>query len=204
VMKLKALLLGGAVALGLMSSPAAAWTGCGVSLGASAMVGSLDFGAPIDISSSGQRADVGLSCDMRMGTSPLIIGAFARYGHFFGDLETIGLEHQVSLGARAGVLASESALIYGHAAWTRTQVTGLDGINGLTIGPGVEVRLAGSPLYLSLEYGYGIPDVSEFTSADVRTHEFAARLTWKFYQTKTVAFTNESDPAPRARDPKLK
>jgi hypothetical protein len=202
-MALRKLLIGGALALGMMTAPAAAWTGCGVSLGASAMVGSLDFGGPIDISSSGQRADVGLSCDMRMGTSPLVIGAFARYGHFFGDLDAI-IEHQVSVGARAGVLASESALIYGHAAWTRTQVTGLDGINGLTIGPGVEVRLAGSPLYLSLEYGYGIPDVSEFTSADVRTHEFAARLTWKFYQTKTVAFTNEVDPPVRGRDPKLK
>ena len=203
-MAVRKTLILGAMALALMSAPAAAWTGCGIGVGAAAVVGSLDFGAPIDISSSGQRADLSLSCDTRLGTSPLVIGAFARYGHYFGDLKTIGVEHEFNLGARAGVLASESALLYAHAAWVRTQVSGLGGINGLRMGPGVEVRLAGSPLYLSLEYGYGIPDVSEFTSADVRTHEFGARLTWKFYQAKAVVFTNESDPAPRARDPKLK
>ena len=199
----KSILIGGAL-LALTAAPAAAWTGCGLGIGAAAVIGSLDFGAPIDISSSGQRADVAVSCDMQMGTSPIVVGAFVRYGMFYGDLKTIGVKNELDIGLRAGALASPSAFVYGHVAGSRMHVDGLGDVNGIKFGPGVEVKLAGSPLYLNLEYAYGIPDVSEWTSADVRTHEFRVGMAWKFFdrQPKSI-FTNETDPPPpKQRSPK--
>lgn len=206
-MAVRKTLIWGAVALGIMSAPAAAGPSCSLGIGAAVMIGSLDFGAPVDISSSGQVLDGELGCRQKMG--PIVVGVHARYGELFGDLDTLGVKNKIDIGASFGVMANPSTEFYGHAGWSRIDTSFVNDINGLRLGPGVRWRLGNSPVHMSAEYGYTIWDVSDITSLDVRSHDFRLGLSWNFYEVRdgkgTVRFTDETDPpAPRKTDPKLK
>lgn len=184
-------------------APAKAFTGCGVGIGASLVTASIDFGAPVDISSSGQQLDIEGRCSAKMGTSPIIMGAFVNYGHVFGDLKTVGVESQLNVGGTLGVLVNPGAHVYTHLAWARAEVNGLGSLDGWKFGPGIEVKIPNSPLYLDMRYAYGIWDVSDFTTADARSQEVRLGLVWRFQQPVPSIFSNESDPPPpKQRAPK--
>jgi len=209
------ILVGPAIAgLLVLAPPAAAqWTGCGAGVHGGLVSGHLDIGAPIGIGSEGQAAGVSLNCDYKMNA--FVAGAYAEYDWVFGDLKTVGVNTDTTLGGRLGVLINAGSLLYVHAGWSRLDVSGLDAINGWKVGLGNEFRVPNSPLYLDLRYSYADYDVKDILGPipDAHAHTFRLGLNVKFgpgmFGGSGARFATD-DPAPRVGvapakkcDPKL-
>jgi opacity protein-like surface antigen len=160
-MKLKAGIIAGLMLLGLGSTPALAWTGCGVGGHGSLINGDVDFGGPTNIGSNGYAAGLNVACDYRFGNGPMVIGAFADYSWIFGDIQSIGVNAEMAGGARAGVLLNDSTLLYTLVAKTRLMTDLAGNVDGWAFGGGVQMKLPSSPLYVSLEYRHSMLDVAD-------------------------------------------
>lgn len=189
-------------------SAGAQWTGCGAGVHGGVLAGQVDNGGPIGIGSQGQAAGVSVNCDYRM--QAFVAGAFAEYSWIFGDLETVGVEKDLTLGGRLGVLVNQGSLLYVHAGWSRLDIGGGGDVDGWKIGLGNEFRIPNSPMYLDLRYTYSDYDISDMAppGVDASAHSVRLGLNLKFgpgmFGQKGPMFTHEEDPKPRVTDPKTK
>src|SRR5262245_11980589 len=100
--KAKAADKGGANVLeDIAPKPGGAWSGCGPTLRGGWVTAGID-NSPATISSEGLKAGVGLSCDYQVGKH-FLIGAFVSYDWVSNDLNTIGVNNDLTIGARVGV-----------------------------------------------------------------------------------------------------
>lgn len=160
-MKLRHGIIAGLLLLGLSAGGAQAWTGCGVGGHGSLINGDVDFGGPVNMGSNGYAAGLSVACDYRFGSGPMVIGAFADYSWIFGDMQSIGINGEMSGGARAGVLLNESTLAYALVAKSRLLTDLAGDVDGWAFGGGIQVKLPSSPLYVSLEYRHQMLDVAD-------------------------------------------
>lgn len=166
---------------GLMTSPQAnatgPWSGCGLGAHAAYVAGELTAGGPVGLGSTGQAIGASVLCDLQMDR--VVIGAFADYDHFWGDLKTVGIQNDWTIGARAGLLVTPNTLLYGHAGWSQLDVTGAK-FNGWNFGAGTEMRLpTTAPLFVDLRYTH-----YEFAGVgpgiDAKGDAFRVGMVWKF------------------------
>lgn len=183
-MKVKAIILGGLMALGLMASavPGHAagktWNGCGVGGNLAMTAGMLDAGGPIGIGSTGPAIGVTAFCDVRY--SNFVVGAEANYDWFYGNLSTLGVKNDLTLGGRAGALINSETLLYGHLGWTQID-TDFGKFTGYKVGPGIEFKLPGTPLYVDARYSYASYDVGSMAPGiNAETHTFRFGAKFKF------------------------
>ena len=137
---MKKFILATTVAFGLSAAPAMASDFAGprieVTAGADDVTGGVD---PTDVTYG-----AGLGYDVQFGR--VVAGIEASVDNAF-DRRDIGV------GARLGVALNDNVLVYGKAAYANwRQVAGVD-TEGLRLGGGLEVNLAG-PVYAKAEYRY--------------------------------------------------
>lgn len=178
-MRLKMLVLAAVAAVGF-SSPSWAsgrtWNGCGVGGNLGMAAGMISAGGPIGIGSTGPTIGVTGFCDVRY--SNFVAGVEANYDWFYGDLSTLGVNTDLTLGGRAGALLNSEALVYGHLGWTQID-TSLGKFNGYKLGPGIEFKLPGTPLYADARYSYAVYD-TKVPGIDAETHTFRFGVKLKF------------------------
>lgn len=153
------------------------WTGCWIGAGVGMTNGVLSGGGPVGLSADGQKASGHGGCRVQAGA--FVGGLEAAYGHMFGDLNTIGVDNEMSVTATLGVLPLSQAQIYGHVTWARLD-TSFGDIDGWKFGPGVAIQIPNSPMEIDLRYSYGTWDVGALAGADVNSHEFMAIAKYRF------------------------
>ena len=140
-------------------TPAHAWSGCGVAAHGGHGSTELGFGGPVSASVKGQLPGASALCDLAIGQS-IVVGAFAGAEKAFGDLDDfLGVNHAWDVGMRAGFLIHPSVLLYGHAAWTRMDISLLGSVDGWKWGPGLEVKLPASNWSFDMRYQISDMDI---------------------------------------------
>lgn len=176
VFRFISLLAGLGLAMTFAVTPAnAQFTGCGVGVFGALGHGQVDLG-PVDIGLGGQQAGLNVSCDVKMGQ--IVVGAGADYGWMFGDLEKFGIDHNIYLYGRAGLLVNELSLFYGHAGLTRYEGSG-GHLDGYKLGVGTELKLPKTPGSLDLRYSYVTLTDEILPGRDTTGHEFRIGLSFK-------------------------
>ena len=137
---MKNLLIATAIATAAVATPAAANDFAGprieVTAGADDVTGGVD---PTDVTYG-----VGVGADIQLGK--VVAGVEASVDNVFD-------RRDISVGARLGVVLNDNVLAYGKAGYANwRQVAGVD-TEGLRLGGGLEVNLAG-PVYGKVEYRY--------------------------------------------------
>ncbi len=175
-----------------MPPAATGWTGCGVGVhaGRTNADTATDLGIPgfpINIGANGTKAGGEVYCDANFGV--FLVGAFVSYDWVWGDLHTLGVDNDLTVGGRAGVLVSQSALVYGHAGWSQIGASGpaakagADNADGIKVGAGIEVKVPNAPFFLDLRYTHVMYD-SAFKVGkmpiDVDADEIRLGLRYKF------------------------
>lgn len=170
-----------ALLVGLWVSPASAdkttWNGCGVGGQLGMASGLVDFGGPVGIGSAAPAIGSTIFCDARFGQ--FVAGLEASYDWFQGDLKTVGIKNDLTLGGRAGFLVNSETLLYAHLGWSQVDTSLAGKIEGYKIGPGVELKLPNAPVYLDLRYAYASYDVSTLApglAAETHTFRFGAKI----------------------------
>lgn len=163
----------------------------------------------------GVSGGIGGGCDVRM--QQFVFGVFGDYDWhgvefsassgipgFTGDLITLDIESQWTLGGRAGVMASSTTLVYGLVGWTQVQTSDLESpllnasfdvgeLNGLVVGGGMETEVSPG-LWLGAEYRYTklddedisiIPNVAS-VNLDTGMHSAYVTLKYKIGVTETA------------------
>ena len=191
-------------AVGFLGEAQAQWTGCGAGVHGGLVAGQVDAGGPIGIGSQGHTAGVSLNCDYRMQV--FVVGAFADYSWMFGDLKTVGVEKDLTLGGRLGVLINSGSLLYVGAGWTQLSLSGGGDVDGWKILLGNEFRIPNSPLYLDLRATYASYDLSDMAPPGVDASGLSARAGFNvkfgpgmFGQRGQLIM----DDAPEPKDPKI-
>ena len=189
-----------AVAVLLGGQQAQACLGAGVHGGL--MVGELNNGGPVSISSSGQLAGVSAMCDFRYNN--VVIGAFVDYSWVFGDLEKIGINNDLTVGGRLGFIPSGTGtLLYLHAGWTQLD-TDIEKFNGVKLGLGSETRLASTPFFLDLRYAYVMYDIDKVAPPGVDANSHTVRLGLNFkFEPKSLPAALQGAPGAKPCDPKM-
>ena len=155
------------------------WTGFGVDLHGSMVNGFADFGAPVNLSMDGQAAGVGAFYNHQFGV--LVLGADVNYDRMWGDLHDFGVDYALSIGLRAGLLPSKTTLIYARGEWIRVAGNGNE-VDGWGIGGGVETKLTGTPVSLSLEWMHDFFDKDAGgPNVDVSADRITARVKFDLY-----------------------
>jgi len=155
------------------------WTGFGVDVHGSLVNGSADFGAPVNISMTGQAPGVSVYYRHQFGV--LVLGVDASYDRMLGDLkDTLGIDYSTSIGASAGILPNKSTLVGVRTAFERAYASG-GHIDGWGFGPFIEVKVGG-PLSLSLEWMRYWHDHDAFGPAvDITSDRVTARAKFDLY-----------------------
>lgn len=176
-MRLKMLVLAAVAVIGFSSVGHASgrtWNGCGVGGNLGYSAGMIDAGGPIGIGSTGPAIGVTGFCDARF--SSFVAGVEASYDWFYGDLSTLGVNTDLTIGARAGALINSETLLYGHIGWTQID-TDFGKFDGYKLGPGIEFKLPGTPLYGDARYSYANYDTGiTGVNAEVHTFRFGVKL----------------------------
>ncbi len=196
------------LALAAFAAPAQAeskskWSGCGVGGQLGMTAAQLDMGGPVGLGSAGPAIGVTAFCDVRF--NQFVTGVEASYDWNYGDLKTVGVKNDLSLGGRAGFLLNSETLLYGHLNWSQID-TDFGKFNGYKMGPGLEVKLPGTPVYLDARYSYASYDVGSIApgvNAETHTFRFGAKL--KFGPGGFSSPFDDAEPAPTVTpcDPKL-
>ena len=184
----------------------AQFSGCGAGVFGGGTIGSVSgFGPPIGISADGWAPGVNGECGWKFGS--IYFGAGVDYSWQYGDLEKIGFKNDLTVYAKAGVVITNTSMIYLHGgkAWLQTSGPNVD---AWKIGVGSETKLGATPLYLDLRYTYMIVDEADLglpSSIDVTGHSVRVGLNLKFgpgmFGQKGPMFTNE-DYSSQGCDPK--
>ena len=152
------------------------WTGCGVSGNLGWMIGTMDSSSPITIGSEGAKAGVGAFCDWQIAKH-FVGGLFINYDWAMGDLSTIGINTDLSYGARLGVPLNGTVMPYIGGAKSHIDVEGLGRVDGYKAMAGLEVRLATElPAYLAVEASRGFYENVGGFGFDANTTEITGRL----------------------------
>ena len=155
------------------------WTGCGVGVHVGRANADADFGAPINIGANGTMGGVSVLCDGNWDR--FVLGLFAEYDRVWGDLHTLGVNSDITLGGRAGVLITQAALAYAHVAWSRVDAgSGLSNIDGIKIGAGIEVKIPDTPFSLDLRYTHAMYENVANSGIDVSADEARLGLNYRF------------------------
>lgn len=176
---MKKAILGALALTGIIAgTPAMAQVGCGIGVSAAYMMGAVDFGAPVNIGSTGQKVGFTGNCDLKMGAA--VVGAFGSYEWMLGDMKSIGIKDEKLLGMRAGVMMHPAVLVYGHVghSWVDTDI---GEIKGWKFGPGVEMAVPNTPLALDFRVSFGkYDDVLGVPGIQANTTEARVGLTYRF------------------------
>jgi opacity protein-like surface antigen len=89
---------------------------------------------------------VSLGYDVKIGSSNLTVGPEIGIDNFAD-------RRNVNAGARVGIEVSNRALIYGDAGWANVRTASFKNIDGLRLGGGLQVQVAG-PVYAGAGYRY--------------------------------------------------
>lgn len=132
--------------------PTAPWTAvyAGVGIGTGALTS--DFGIGVD----GYQFSGRIGGDVQI--SRIVVGVLAQYGYDHVSLMgTTITPKEMLVAARAGVLVTDTALLYGLAG--ETWLNGVTGLStqGLTVGGGIEVAMTKN-WRLGLEYDHTVYD----------------------------------------------
>lgn len=165
------------VAFSMTSAKAHAWSGCGLQVHGGHAIADASAGGPLGVSSTGQLAGVSALCDLAIAKT-IVVGAFVSAEKAFGDLDTLGVDRSYDVGGRAGFLLGDNVLFYGHAAWTRVEITG-GHVDGYKWGPGIEVKLPTSAWSMDARYQMSDLDTG-IAGVDVEARSFRLGLSWKF------------------------
>lgn len=163
------------------AGPASAqWTGCGLGVSGAEFSGLVTNGGPAGIGTQGPRAGALVNCDYKV--QAFVIGAEASKTWSFGDLKTLGINDDLTIMGRVGVLFTSSSLLYGHVDWTRVNLSGapFSNIDGWKVGLGNEFRIPNSPMYADLRYSHVFFDNKNlWPSAKAEADEFMFALKLK-------------------------
>lgn len=99
-------------------------------------------GDPYGYGSSGPMAGVAAGLTVQAGQ--LVFGAEISHAWHFGDLKDVGLDRDIEITGRGGVLLGSNVLFYGHVAWSQIHTKWGD-FTGWKFGPGFEVRMPDAP-----------------------------------------------------------
>lgn len=203
---MKKALLAGAMALGLLASPALASEPTPVSSGiASCYVGGhaglavsgLDVdvnGLTVaDLSAQGLSGGVRGGCDWLMSrSSPIVLGVWGDYTWHQGDFELLGFEvfdvgSQWAVGGRVGYKLFDPLMVYVLAGYTELELDGGDGIDvdpdfgGWTLGGGVEMGVVDGVI-IGAEYRYSnySSELEDFVDLDPTVHQFMVTAKYAF------------------------
>ncbi len=170
---------GGGIFADAPLAPSASWTGPSIAIGAGWNVGMASVSGPVGAAAEGGSVSGTLGYDKQWGS--VVGGVFLGYSHFFGDLESIGVNYDLFGGARLGVLMTPTNLLYGHLGYGRLSTDDAN-INGWRLGLGDEIKLPNSPFSLDLRYTYGIHDTDKTfgPAVETRSHTFGSALVWRF------------------------
>jgi hypothetical protein len=159
---------------------AAPFSGCGPSLRAGWTIGTLDVPSPVTAGSEGGELGIGLGCDWQ-AAKYFLLGAFVTWDKAFNDLKTLGVNSDLSAGARVG-LPVKNWMPYVGAAWSRVNVgNGIGDVDGWKLIGGLEVRLATqAPLFLSVEGSRGFYSNVAGSGMDVDASSVMASVKFKF------------------------
>ena len=156
--------------------PTKTHAGCGIGGTLGWTNADLEAPGPINMGSNGARAGGRALCDWQY--QAIVIGLFVDYDWQWGDLKTIGVEHELTVGGRGGVAVSQSAFVYGHASWMRADGS-FGHADGLGYGIGTELRVPASPVALDFRWTHKTYDNVLGSGLDVNADEFKATLVFK-------------------------
>lgn len=161
------------------------WTGCGVGGRLGWMDGVSDpVQQGIGYGTTGEKVGISGFCDFRFAGSPFVVGAEASYDWMFGDIKTAGVGSELGLGGRAGMLINSGSLVYGYAGWSRLDsetnpFSSGKTANGWKVGPGIELRLNNTPLFIDARVTYGTYSTA-FVGSDLHSYDAMVSLKYKF------------------------
>ena len=187
--------------------PASAqFSGCGAGVFAGGTIGTLSAGGPGGLSADGWSPGITGECGWKFGA--MYLGAGADYSWQYGDLEKLGLKNDLTIFGKAGVVVTNTTMLYAHAGRAWLSTSGPD-VHAWKLGIGSETKLGLTPTYLDLRYTYMIVDEKDLglpPSIDVTGHSFRVGLNFKFgpgmFGGKGPIFSNE-DYASKGCDPKI-
>jgi len=205
------LLLTGLVAASIFAvTPAKAqFSGCGAGVFGGGTIGTASISAiPVGLFADGWSPGVTGECGWKFGS--MYLGAGVDYSWQYGDLEKIGVKNDLTIFAKAGVVVSNTAMVYAHGGWTRLSTSGPD-IDGWKAGLGSEIKLSNTPLYLDLRYTYAVYDAGDIhpslSVVDLTGHSFRVGLNVKLgpgmFGGKGPVFSNEDYSRSEGCDPKI-
>lgn len=151
------------------------WSGIGIGVYGQWINADADFG-PANIGQNGGSAGVTLSLGYQAGQ--FLFEVFGDYGWVLGDLKDLGINTEMAVGGRAGVIVGQNTYLYllGAKAWADTDWKTID---GWQYGGGVQIRFPNTPTYLSFEYRHTDWDVPGIGGLDVSSDAVRAILTVK-------------------------
>lgn len=156
---------------------AKSWTGPYIGGSVGWADGHMDLG-PMNLSVDGGLATGTVGYDRQFGY--FVAGVGLEYSKTFGDIKnTLGISSDISGFGRAGILFNSQTLVYGHVGYGRISGGG-DGVNSWRLGPGIELRLPGTPFTLDTRYTYHMVDDAAFGGADVSAHVIRSGINWRF------------------------
>lgn len=196
------------LATALAVAPAKAqFSGCGAGVFGEGIIGNAEFGGPPSISMTGTKYGVSGECGFKY--SMLYIGLGAEYSWFQGDLEKLGVQNDLTLYSRGGIILDRT-LWYAHGGWTQLKTAGPK-IDGIKLGVGVEQKLLSTPLYWDLRYTYAVYDETDVSPSlagiDLTSHSIRLGMSLKFgpgmFGGSGPIFVNEDHNTPQGCDPKI-
>lgn len=206
------------ISLGLVALCAAAiysvqpakaqFSGCGAGVFGGGTIGTASIAPiPFDFALSGWAPGVTAECGWKFGQ--MYLGAGAEYSWQKGDLDAL-VKNDLTVFAKAGVIVTNTTMIYAHAGWSRLSTIGPD-VDGWKVGLGSETKLGNTPLYLDLRYTYAIYDADDISPGlgsvvDLNSHNFRVGFNVKLgpgmFGQKGPMFVNE-DYTSHGCDPKI-
>jgi hypothetical protein len=156
------------------------WTGPSVAIGTGWNVGMVSSGGPVGLAADGGSVSASVGYDKQWGS--IVGGVGLGYSHFFGDLDTVGINSDIFAYSRLGVLVTPNALPYFHLGYGRMDTSAGD-VDGWRLGPGMELKLPGTPFALDFKYSYGIHDVDKIAPGiEARSHTVGLNLVFRPFQ----------------------
>lgn len=119
------------------------------------------------------NALVGGSAFCELPSGIFVVGAFADYNVTMSDLSKAGLDKEIALGGRAGVMVNPNTQV--GALWAWSQISG-DGehINGQKYGPYVKFKISDAPGL------YGGVDITRNEYEGEKTYQVMVRGIYQF------------------------
>ena len=164
------------------------WTGLGFDVHGALATGTADWGAPVNVGIDGQTAGGAVFYNHKFGA--LVLGIDAGYDRVWGDLHAFGIDYALTVGVRAGLLATDRTLVYTRCEWLRAQGGGSHA-DGIGCGAGIEARLPHGPASIALEYMHDWMDKDAFgPGVDVSADRITTRLKFNLDRDVTKIFAD--------------